>query len=325
MSAKSRSKITAPAVTVERFFQQHAGALGLKLLAGSSGFRRRINEGAVNRPGLKLAGFRKYFAFRRIQIIGDGEVTYLKSLRRDVRLRRIESLFQAKIPCLIFARNLNPPPELLEQAEQYRTAVFKSPMITMDLINKATLLLDMEFSPRTTEHGTMVDIFGIGVLIKGESGIGKSETALALLERGYSLVSDDITRLYVLDGRELMGTSSDLTQYHMEVRGLGIINVAQIFGVRSIRNEKRVDLVVTLKEWNDVKDIDRLGAERANYEILRIKVPQVIIPVRPGRDIAQLIEVAALDQKLKSMGHNSAKELNARLLERMRTKAPSQS
>ncbi len=313
-----KRKNPEPIITVERFYTQHAGTLGLKLLAGASGLRRRILEGAVSRPGLKLAGFRKYFAHHRIQVVGDGEIFYLKSLRRDLRLARLESLLQARIPCLIFARNLNPPRELLSLAEKYRIAVFKSPMITMDLINRATLVLDMEFSPQITQPGTMVDILGIGVLIKGESGVGKSECALSLLERGYSLVSDDVTRLHVLDGRELMGTSAELTRHLMEVRGLGIINVQQIFGVGAIRNEKRVDLVVTLKDWHDVRQMERVGSERKTYEILGISLPHVIIPIRPGRDIARLIEVAALDQKLKTMGHNAAQELNAQLIERMR-------
>ena len=316
---KTKRKIPAAVVTVERFYTQHASTLGLKLLAGASGLRRRIQEGAVNRPGLKLAGFRKYFAHHRVQVVGNGEIFYLKSLRRDRRSAQIESLFKARIPCLIFARGLNPLREVLALAEKYHTAVFKSPLITMNLINKATLVLDMEFSPHTTQPGTMVDILGIGVLIKGESGIGKSECALSLLERGYSLVSDDATRLHVLDGRELVGTSADLTRHLMEVRGLGIINVQQIFGVGAIRNEKRVDLVVTLKEWQKVSEMDRLGSHRKAYDILGIPVPHVIIPVSPGRDIARLIEVAALDQKLKTMGHNTAQELNALLIERMRS------
>lgn len=317
---KSQRKFPAPIVTVERFYTQHAAALGLKLLAGASGLKRRIHEGAVNRPGLKLAGFRKYFAHYRVQVLGDSEMTYLKSLRRNLRAARLEGIFRASIPCVIFARNLNPPREALALAEKFRTPVFKSPLITMDLINKATLLLDAEFAPHTTEQGTLVDIMGVGVLLQGPSGIGKSECALSLLERGHSLVSDDVTRVRVLDGRELMGASAEITRNLMEVRGLGIINVQQIFGVRATRNEKRVDMVVTLKDWHEVEDIDRVGSARGSCEILGISLPHVVIPVRPGRDIAQLVEVAALDQKLKVLGHNTAAEMNARLIEKMRPK-----
>jgi HPr kinase/phosphorylase len=166
-----------------------------------------------------------------------------------------------------------------------------------------------------------VDILGVGVLIRGASGIGKSECVLGLIERGYSLVADDVTRITSLEGRELMATAPELTRNHMEVRGIGIINVASVFGIGSIRIEKRVDLVVTLTEWEEVEEIDRVGMERESYEILGMKVPHVTIPVRPGRDIARLIEVAAMDQKLKGLGHNSAVEFNTRLLNLMEPKS----
>jgi HPr kinase/phosphorylase len=164
----------------------------------------------------------------------------------------------------------------------------------------------------------MVDMMGTGALIRGPSGVGKSECVLGLIERGYSLVSDDVTRFRAIEGRELVGTAPDLTRYHMEVRGLGIINVASIFGVGSIRLEKRLDLVVTLRDWHELEEVDRIGLEQDYYEILRIKIPHITIPVRTGRDVARLVEVAALDQKLKSLGQNSAVEFNQRLLDVMR-------
>src|SRR5437870_1376687 len=188
-------------------------------------------------------------------------------------------------------------------------------------INRPGLALEVDFSPTVTEFGSMVDILGIGVLIRGASGIGKSETALGLIERGYSLVADDVTRITSLEGRELMATAPDLTRNHMEVRGIGIINVALVFGIGSIRTEKRLDLVVTLEEWESVTEIDRVGMERGSYEILGLKVPHVTIPVRPGRDIARLIEVAAMDQKLKGLGQNSAVDFNAKLLNLMEPKS----
>jgi len=165
--------------------------------------------------------------------------------------------------------------------------------------------------------GSMVDILGVGVIIRGESGIGKSESVLALIERGYSLVADDVTKVTLVDGREVMGTSAEVTRNHMEVRGIGIINVAAMFGVKCIRQEKRVDLVITLKGWNDVADVDRLGMEQETVKILGIDIPHITIPVRPGRDLARLIEVAAFQTKLKSSGYNPAKELNDRLISRM--------
>lgn len=187
----------------------------------------------------------------------------------------------------------------------------------MKFINLATLSLEMMFAPRATEMGSMVDILGVGVLIRGESGIGKSESVLALIERGYSLVADDVTKVTLVDGREVMGTSSDLTRDHMEIRGIGIINVAAMFGVKCIRKEKRVDLAITLKPWEEVSDVDRVGMEQETVRILGVNIPHITIPVRPGRDLARLIEVAAFQTKLKLSGYNPAKELNDRLLAQM--------
>jgi HPr kinase/phosphorylase len=308
-----------PTVTVERFYLNHAEKLQLKLIAGGAGLSRKIQEGSVNRPGLALAKFLKYFAMKRVQVVGGAEWAFLKSLDEEEGAKRIKRMLKAKIPCLVFARNVNPPQLVQQECDELQVPLFKTKMVTMKFINAATIALEMEFAPQISEHGSMVDILGIGVLIRGESGIGKSESVLALLERGYSLVSDDITRIRLLEGRELVGTSSETTRYHMEIRGLGIINVPAVFGVASVRPEKNLNLVVTLMDWNKMEEVDRTGIERQAYKILGIDVPNVVIPVRPGRDIARLIEVAALDQKLKSLGHNAAREFNERLIERMRT------
>jgi HPr kinase/phosphorylase len=310
---------TLPTVTVERFYLNQAEKLQLKLLAGGTGLSRKIQEGSVNRPGLALAGFFKYFAYKRVQVIGGAEWQYLKSLGEEEAGLRIEAMLKQKIPCLTFARNFNPPQFVLDKCDQHQVPLFKTKMVTMRFINAATIALEMEFAPQVSEHGSMVDILGIGVLIRGESGIGKSESVLALLERGYSLVSDDVTRIRLVEGRDLIGTSSETTRYHMEIRGLGIINVPAVFGVAAVRPEKNVNLVVTLMDWDKMETVDRIGLEQQTYSILGTPLPHVIIPVRPGRDIARLIEVAALDQKLKSLGHNAAREFNERLIERMRT------
>jgi HPr kinase/phosphorylase len=232
---------------------------------------------------------------------------------------RCAQLCEQHIPCVVVSRHLPVPKALADAAARLEIAIFRTPMVTMRFINAATIGLEMDFAPATTEHGSMVDIMGIGTLVRGSSGVGKSECVLGLIERGYSLVSDDVTRLRVLDGRELVGTAPDLTRYHMEVRGLGIINVASIFGVGSIRIEKRLDLVVTLRDWQELEEVDRIGLEQEFYEILGIRIPHITIPVRTGRDLARLVEVAALDQKLKSLGQNSAVEFNQRLLNLMQT------
>jgi len=304
-------------VTVERFYTEQSEGLGLKLVAGAKGLKRIIREPTVNRPGLVLTGFTRYFANKRVQVIGNAEAFYLKSLSSEERERRYATLFSYKIPCIVFSRNLNPDKQFLRAAEQADVPVFQCPLITMKFINLATLSLELMFAPRGTEMGSMVDILGVGVIIRGESGIGKSESVLALIERGYSLVADDITKVTLVDGREVIGTSAELTRNHMEVRGIGIINVAAMFGVKSIRHEKRVDLVITLRAWNEVPDVDRLGIEQEYVKILGIDVPHITIPVRPGRDLARLIEVAAFQTKLKSSGYNPAKELNDRLISRM--------
>jgi HPr kinase/phosphorylase len=210
----------------------------------------------------------------------------------------------------------------LEEAARAEIPVLRTPMVTMKFINAATLALEVDFAPTKSEYGSMVDILGIGTLIRGSSGIGKSEAVLGLVERGHSLVSDDITRFRALEGRELVGTSPDLTRYHMEVRGIGVINVMSIFGVGSVRTEKRLDLIVTLKDWQELEEVDRIGIDQEYYEILGILIPHVTIPVRTGRDLARLVEVAALDQKLKSMGHNSALAFNQRLLQAMQKTVP---
>lgn len=304
-------------VTVERFYTENTHSLELRLTAGAAGLKRLIPEPTVNRPGLVLTGFTKYFAHKRVQAIGNAEAFYLKSLSAEERARRYDVFFSHRLPCVVFSRNLRPDSLFLETAEATGTPIFQCPFITMRFINLATLALEMMFAPRGTEMGSMVDILGVGVLIRGESGIGKSECVLALIERGYSLVADDITKVTLVDGRHVVGTSAGLTRDHMEIRGIGIINVAAMFGVRSFRKEKRLDLVVTLKQWEKVADVDRLGMEQEHVKILGAEVPHITIPVRPGRDLARLIEVAAFQSKLKMSGYNAAKELNDRLLAKM--------
>lgn len=304
-------------VTVEKFYQDNAEALDLKLLAGGTGLQRIIREPTVNRPGLALAGFTRYFASKRIQTIGSAESTFLKSLPPEEREKRYEMLFSFKIPCVVFSRDIQPDKVLLKVAEERGIPIFQTPLITMKFINLATLALEALFAPRGTELGSMVDILGVGVLIRGESGIGKSECVLELIERGYSLVSDDVTKVTLIDGRYILGTSAELTRHHMEVRGIGIINVAAMFGIKAIRREKRMDLIVSLKQWGEVEDVDRLGIEEDYVKVLGIDVQHITIPVRPGRDLARLVEVSAFQAKLKLIGFNAAEELNKRLIAQM--------
>jgi len=302
ITSKSDQQKSVPVVTVESFYNSHAEKLQMKLEGPQVGFHRKIREPTINRPGLALSGFYTYFAEKRVQVLGAAEHSYLKSLTAKARVRRFLA------------------PELLAVTGEAEVAVFRTPMITMKFINAATIALEVDFSPTVTEFGSMVDILGVGVLIRGASGIGKSECVLGLIERGYSLVADDVTRITSLEGRELMATAPELTRNHMEVRGIGIINVASVFGIGSIRIEKRLDLVVTLKDWEEMEAVDRIGLDREFYEVLGLQVPHVTIPVRPGRDMARLLEVAAMDQKLKGLGENSAVQFNTKLLNLMEQK-----
>ncbi|TVR52555.1 MAG: HPr(Ser) kinase/phosphatase [Puniceicoccaceae bacterium] len=301
-------------ITVERFLRTYGDQLKLELISGRKGLQRVIREGSINRPALALTGFFKYFANKRIQVFGAAEMTYLKTLSEDRQREILNQLVDRVIPCIVLSRNFHPTASLLEIAEKRNLALMRTPMITMDFVNTATICIDYEFAPSATEHGTSMDIKGIGVLIRGSSGVGKSECALALIERGHSLVSDDLTRIKLIDEKDLMASSLELNRGHMECRGIGIINVAEMFGVRSVRLEKRIDLVVSLLEMVPGANEDRTGLEQNFYEILGIQVPHIEIFVRPGRDLARLVEVAALVQALKKLGHDPAKEFNDRLI-----------
>src|SRR3979490_1656496 len=317
ITSGSDQRKNVPVVTVDSFYHAHGEKLHLRLEGKRVGFHRKIREPTINRPGLALSGFYNYFAEKRVQVLGAAEQSYLESLSRRQRILRFRNLCARKIPCRVTWRGAHLDADVRGVAEEQQVAVFRTPMVTMRFINAATIAMEVDFSPSVTEFGSMVDILGVGVLIRGQSGIGKSECVLGLIERGYSLVADDVTRITSLEGRELMATAPALTRNHMEVRGIGIINVASIFGIGSIRIEKRLDLGVTLEEWESVEEIERVGIERESYEILGLKVPHVTLPVRPGRDIARLIEVAAMDQKLKGLGQNSAVDFNTKLLSLM--------
>src|SRR5436190_7699019 len=235
ISSGSDQRKNIPVVTVESFYRAHAEKLHLKLEGKRVGFHRKIREPTINRPGLALSGFYNYFAEKRVQVLGAAEQSYLKSLGRRTRIQRFRRLCEEKIPCLVTSRGAHLDADLLAVAEEQQVAVFRTPMVTMRFINAATIAMEADSSPSVTEFGSMVDILGVGVLIRGQSGVGKSECVLGLIERGYSLVADDVTRVTSLEGRELMATAPALTRYHMEVRGIGIIDVSKVFGIGSIR------------------------------------------------------------------------------------------
>lgn len=308
-------------ITVAHFYETYRNKLQLELLTGEEGMHRLIKEGSINRPSLALTGFFKYFAMKRIQVLGAAEMTFLKTLSQRQQIITFQEMVKRGIPCLVLTRNYTATHPMLAVSQEMHLPIFRTPMITMNFVNAATLCVDNEFAPSGTEHATTLDIKGIGVMIRGDSGIGKSECALALIERGHSLVADDLTCIRLVDERELTASSRELNRGYMECRGIGIINIAEMFGVKSIRLEKRIDMVVTLKEWSADVVEERTGLEENYYEILGIRIPHIEFYVRPGRDIARLIEVAAMVQALKKMGHDPAKDFNDRLIAHMQEQA----
>lgn len=316
MPAPTRIKRPS-SITVGEFFAANQRALKLKIIGSEAGFQRKILEPSVNRPGLALSGFFSYFAYKRIQVIGNSEVSFLDSLEPKLRAARFSQLCSWEIPCLVVARGHRIEDELLQLANEAGISVFQTSMLTMKFLNLATIKLDNAFAPTQTVHGCLVDVQGIGVLIQGDSGSGKSESVIGLLQRGASLVADDAVRLRNVEDREIVGTAPDMTRDMIEIRGLGLLNVAALFGVGSVRLSKRLDLIVQLVHVKDAEDLERIGREDREAEILGLRVARVELPVAPGRDVAGLIELAALNYKLRAFGYNSAVEFDKRLLKKM--------
>jgi HPr kinase/phosphorylase len=300
-------------VTVEEFYEEGHSSLKLKWETSPAlGHKRTIRELALNRPGLALAGFTQHFANKRMQVLGLAEIAYLRSLPLDLQRPPLAILRTA--PAIILSRKRHCPPFAREMAESVGVPVLRTDLVTGHFINAATVLLQELAAPRLRVHGTMVDINGVGVLIEGEPGIGKSEIALSLIMRGYSLVSDDTTILYRDAVGRIHGTSVTFTRDHMEIRGLGIINISQLYGIGAIREQKEVQLVVKLEEWDTNKIYDRLGTKENNMELLGVKIPLLEIPVKPGRNVPIIIETAAMNERLKFMGYNSARDFNQNVL-----------
>ena len=308
-------------ITVAHFFETYREKLKLELVTGADGLHRLIKEGSINRPSLALTGFFKYFANKRIQILGAAEMTYFKTVDQRRQMEIINEMIDRGVPCIILTRNYHPTHPLLVVARERNLPLFRTPMITMNWVNLATLCIDNEFAPSSTEHATTLDVKGVGVMLRGDSGVGKSECALALIERGHSLVADDLTVIKLLDERELVSSSRPLNRGYMECRGIGIINIAEMFGIKSVRAQKRIDMVISLREWTPDVIEERTGLEESFYDILGIQLPHIELFVRPGRDIARLVEVAALVQALKKMGHDPAKTFNDRLIDFMTAQA----
>lgn len=298
---------------VEDLYKRHGERLGLELVAGHAGIKRRIQVPEAHRPGLSLCGYLKSNAPKRILIFGKVEIEYLRDLPPGVCIKRLEAILSVMTPAVIVARRYRPPKELQQLCEKMSIPLFRANMTTMNLLSKLTLLLNEEFSPSMSCHGTLVEVFGVGVLIRGDSSVGKSEAALGLIERGHRLISDDIVKVKKREAGYLEGFGAELTRHHMEIRGMGIINVAHLYGVVCVRDNKSIDIVVELEAWDDSHFYDRVGLEEKTCDILGVELPYLVLPVKPGRDVVLLLETIALNHRLKKMGYNSAKEFNAKL------------
>lgn len=301
-------------LSVRKFYDAGKESLSLTVEAGEEFLDRMIPEEVINRPGLALAGFLRYFAHHRIQVFGLAEVTYLKGLEAGERRERLKAFFKTNVACIAVSRQMKALPEMLELARTHGVPVLRSALVTARFVREAAVLIEELVAPRQRYQGTMVDIMGIGVMLEGAPGVGKSETALALIARGYSLVADDLTEIRKLGTGQLVGSAADVTRYHMEIRGIGIIHVASLYGVASIRREKRLDMIIRLQRSMDAGEIERAGLTQSSREILGVKIPHYTIPVASGRDTTNIVVAAALNFRLKQLGHDAAKELDQRLM-----------
>jgi HPr kinase/phosphorylase len=273
----------------------------------------KVTQPDINRPALQLTGFFDHFDEERVQVIGYVEYTYLESLERERKVEMYNKLLSSKIPCIVYSRNMEPDSDILELANQYKVPIFATEKTTSSFMAEIIRWLNVQLAPTISIHGVLVDVYGEGVLIMGESGIGKSEAALELIKRGHRLVTDDVVEIRKVSDDTLIGTAPDITRHFIELRGIGIVDVKTLFGVESVKETQSIDLVIKLEDWDRDKEYDRLGLEEQYTEFLGNKVVCHAIPIRPGRNLAIIVESAAVNFRQKKMGYNAAKELYNRV------------
>lgn len=308
-------------ITVAEFYKQQRRDLKLEQLTAGLDSPMEITVSDINRPALLFTGFTDYFLSERIQIVGQTEIAYLSTLDERTEAEAVERLYNFTFPCLIVTKGLEIPSKMLELSEARGIPVLRTTISTTPFIHRLTAYLDRTFAPQTTIHGSLVDVYGVGLLFTGRSAIGKSECALDLVERGHRLVADDVVTVVRRHGDILIGSGNPVLRHHMEIRGLGIIDVQSIFGIRSIRFQKRVEVEVNLQEWRDDGDYERTGLDQKTTTILGVKIPMVGIPLFPGKNITVIAEVVALNYLVKVYSHDPAKRFNKSLLDLMRRRA----
>ena len=303
--------------------EDFARDLSLKVLNKSSKQEWDISSAEFNRPGLEFVGFYDHFAYRRPQVLGNVEISYLDSLTAPERKQCLERFFEYDIPVVIVCRGLKPHQEMLELARENDVSLMSSDITTTTFIVEAINYLSRVLAPRTTRHAGLVDVYGVGILITGESGVGKSESALELIKRGHQLVADDIVDIRKVADNRLVGESPETVRHFMEIRGIGIIDIRAMYGVGAVLINKPIDMEIHLENWKEKKEYDRLGLTEAYTEIMGVRIPHLVIPVRPGRNLAIIVEVAARNFSLKQMGYSAAQELDRRLNDMMNSKLSS--
>ncbi len=309
-------EILKRSITVGFMYECMEQRMKLRLLNGGAGLEKEITERNIHRPGLALAGYVELFTFNRVQVFGNTEMRYLDHLPLEERISSFRTLFQFDIPCIIVTNSNHLDKELLEIATAHNVPILETPIETTKFVYLMSDFLDDQFAPQTVIHGSFIDVYGIGVLIIGRSGIGKSEIALDLVERGHRLVADDVVMITRKGEEILMGSGTDLVKHFMEIRGLGLIDVRSMFGVRAIRVQKRVEVVVELQDWSPDEDYTRTGLDDETIAILAAEIPLVKLPIFPGKNITVIVEVIALNHLLKHYGYDAAREFTQRL-ERM--------
>lgn len=306
-----------PELTVDKLYKDRKDFFDLTLLNAEEGLKKVIFNAEIHRPGLALTGFMDRFPNQRAQILGETEMTYINQLEPEGLAAMCHQMFGFNIPMIIITKGITPPIDFLAIADKHNTAVFSSRLTTTELTNRMSVVLDTIFAPSITLHGTLVDVYGVGLLYSGKSGIGKSEIALDLVERSHRLVADDVIKIIRKAPDLIVGTGSELLGHHMEVRGIGIIDVEKLFGIRAVRLQKRIEVEVHLTAWSEDLDYERLGIEEHYTTILGVSIPQVKIPISPGKNITVISEVIAMNHMLKVYGENTAQDFSRRLNERI--------